>query len=100
MNERSMILFSLAAASTFGGCVQVSYRPSPDFCANARGDETCAERFPDGSRPYCVVAECLDAFYGCFPDVPGENCASPCGLENPDCMGGGTTTGSGTESGS
>ncbi|MEX1365588.1 MAG: right-handed parallel beta-helix repeat-containing protein [Nannocystaceae bacterium] len=79
-------------ASALGACVQETDQPNPEFCANARGDETCAERFPDGSRPYCVISECLDDHFGCFPDPPGDNCASPCGLADPDCSRG---TGSG-----
>jgi hypothetical protein len=93
MYKHATVLTSLVIVGAFAGCVEVRYRPTPEFCTNARGDETCAERFPDGSRPYCVVSECLDAFYGCFPDVPGENCASPCGLENPECEAAGTTEG-------
>lgn len=99
MYRHATVLCLLAGAGAFVGCVEVSYQPNPEFCANASGDETCAERFPDGSRPFCVVSDCLDDFYGCFPDVPGANCASPCGLENPGCMEGmtaddstGTTT--------
>lgn len=81
-------------------CVERTTIPNADFCTNALGDETCAERYPDGSRPYCVVAECLDDFYGCFPYVPAEECASPCGAENPDCGVNTSTTVSGTETGS
>lgn len=94
MFRHATVLSLLVGAGAFVGCVQVSYQANPEFCTNARGDETCAERFPDGSRPYCVVSDCLDDFYGCFPDVPGENCASPCGLENPDCTEGMTAEGS------
>ncbi|MCX4239734.1 hypothetical protein [Paraliomyxa miuraensis] len=100
MYKHPAVLSSLVIVTAFAGCVEVRYQPNPQFCTNARGDETCAERFPDGSRPYCVVSECLDDFYGCFPDVPGENCASPCGLENPECEAGGTTEGSSSGSGS
>lgn len=100
MYKHATVLSLLLVASAFAGCVEVKYQPNPEFCANARGDETCAERFPDGSRPYCVVSDCLDDFYGCFPDVPGETCASPCGLENPECEAGGTTDGSSSGTGS
>lgn len=102
MGKRTKISSALLLALPFTNCVEVKYRNNPDFCTEARGNETCAERYPDGSRPYCVVSECLDDFYGCFPYEPAQECASPCGLDNPDCVAGDTTTSSGTvsESGS
>lgn len=95
-----MTAAALVVLST--SCIETRTIPNADFCTNALGDQTCVERFPDGSRPYCVVAECLDDFYGCFPYEPAPECASPCGLESTDCMPGETTVGteSGTASGS
>src|SRR5690606_27773128 len=82
------------------GCVVEKWVPNSDYCTNAYGDETCAERYPDGSRPYCVIEECLNSYYGCFPFEPTVECASPCGQENPDCAAGMTMEGSESGSGS
>jgi len=92
MTKHVMILSSLVAANTFTSCVELSHYPDPNYCTNGRGDETCAEQYPDGSRPYCLALACLGGFHGCSPDVP-EGCASPCGKQNAeDCEAGETTT--------
>ncbi|MCH9685360.1 MAG: hypothetical protein K0V04_28250 [Deltaproteobacteria bacterium] len=92
MHEHIPVGLPVVLALAFApGCVRERLEPSPDFCTNARGDETCAERYPDGSRPYCVISDCLDDFYGCFPEAPGPNCASPCGAADPECSAGNTT---------
>lgn len=73
----------LAAVTSLSvGCVEERRVPNPDFCTNANGDQTCAELYPDGDRPYCVISACLNDFHGCFPFEPTAECASPCGLSN------------------
>ncbi len=59
-----------------------SSRLNPDHCANREGDRTCAELYPDGSRPFCGWGTCFEAEDGCVETMPGTpDCYSPCGGE-------------------
>jgi hypothetical protein len=94
------ILIVLGSGLTLGlvasqGC---AYRELDlTHCANNDGDVYCAERFPDGSRPYCQrgTDECYTANteLGCVAaeDRPADGCYSPCGGrstidENGECV--------------
>jgi hypothetical protein len=82
-------------------------------CAHNDGDASCAERFPDGSRPFCQrgTDECYtpNTEFGCVAaeNKPADECYSPCGGrssidENGACVvveDSSTGTSSGTETG-
>src|SRR5215213_2143540 len=87
-------------------------KPNPFHCANNDGDAYCAERFDDGSRPYCQLGidECItpNSDFGCVAERPTDECYSPCGGrstvdENGECVmieDSSSGSSSGTETGS
>jgi hypothetical protein len=68
----------LTAAATTGGCRY--QRLNANHCARNLGDATCAELYPDGSRPFCG-GECVDSVGddGCVETRPPDDCYAPCG---------------------
>ena len=70
------------------GCVTVT---PTDHCMNGDGDAWCAERYPDGSRPFCGWDLCFeDVEDGCVAEQPVPECHSACGdrtklSEDPEC---------------
>ncbi len=55
-------------------------RPNPEHCSIQQGDASCAERFPEGDRPFCSMLDCSDSSWGCSAERPSNpSCYSPCG---------------------
>ena len=72
------LAFGLGLSSSFA-CKSTVL--NPDHCANTLGDETCAEKYPNGTRPYCGIGICFtDVEDGCVEARPDtDDCYSPCG---------------------
>lgn len=96
----SIVTAALAGAS----CVETQTVVRDDHCAQQTGDAWCAERYPDGARPFCSRGACqLDERRdpatrdGCIAEQPvDDSCYSPCGdgstvLEDASCLGPETT---------
>ena len=77
------ITLSLGVAGGMS-CVRKGWRANENNCFNQSGDEFCAERYPDGSRPYCYLISdaCTDRppeEDGCVVQAPPPECHAPCG---------------------
>lgn len=80
------------ALATLAGCKYT--RDNPNHCQNQPGNDWCAERYPDGSAPYCAIGKCMpDVPDGCVAERPADDaCYSPCGFDatfedDPSCDG-------------
>jgi hypothetical protein len=68
---------------------------NPNHCQNQDGNAWCAEKYPDGSLPFCGIGACpgIDAIDGCLAERPADDaCYSPCGddqtfEDDPSCDG-------------
>nr|MCH9687335.1 hypothetical protein [Deltaproteobacteria bacterium] len=91
-------------------CVESFTALDPSHCNSNDGDVFCEQQH-DGARPFCRLgtqacdqAADLDDFDhdGCFAERPEDACYSACGrgisvLDDPDCEGAASTTGTTTE---
>ena len=108
MRTTSLVLLGLATGATMAACARESTVPNPNHCANQTGDEWCAARYEDGSRPFCIlgngVCGSTPGRDGCVEARPAEDtCYSPCGAsmtveEDASCLPGGESTSSGESS--
>ncbi|MBC8073181.1 MAG: hypothetical protein IAG13_32970 [Deltaproteobacteria bacterium] len=89
MSARGWLIAAGVLLGTIAGaCVDEA---NPEHCANAAGDASCADRYPDGSRPYCELGSCApEARDGCVAERPTSMCAAPCGdaTGGDDCIAG------------
>lgn len=95
----------LAALATIPlACIEMQRLPNEHHCAQQSGDEWCAERHPDLSRPFCMRGTCEAEGSpdprpsdGCVTTRPPDDaCYSPCGgssslLEDATCLQSSTT---------
>ena len=75
---RGALVFAIGLATSMA-CRSSSL--NPDHCFNTLGDSTCADKYPDGTRPFCGVGTCFpDVEDGCVEARPDtDDCYSPCG---------------------
>lgn len=98
-----LVLLGFATGVTLAACARESTVPNPNHCANQTGDDWCATRYEDGSRPFCILGNGLCGTTpgrdGCVDARPAEDeCYSPCGssmtvAEDASCLPGGESTG-------
>jgi len=78
----------------------------PTHCNYNEGDSYCAQKYPDGSLPFCESGRpgCISPqeTFGCTAERPVDECYSPCGGvstidEDGSCVVEGSSSGSGTE---
>lgn len=103
MRTTSLVLLGFATGVTIAACARESTVANPNHCANQTGDDWCAARYEDGSRPFCIlgngVCGTTPGRDGCVDARPAEDeCYSPCGssmtvVEDASCLPGGESTG-------
>lgn len=77
----AFLILSGFLCGALAGCLTSDYGvPDPNHCFNAEGDKSCADKHPDGTRPFCGVGVCFDGVAdGCVDVRPSDDCYSPCG---------------------
>jgi len=124
MSVRTKVLLGVAVAGSWSMAQGCRYREvDTTHCNYNEGDAYCAEKFPDGSHPFCETGfpGCVSPqrTFGCVADRPADECYGPCGggstlMEDGTCLepmassgessgsgsSGATETGESTETGS